>query len=425
MQKVHNKLKIVSYILETRNTLVGSLWSHFNELFKLSSTHQVEEEILSSSLEVLHHLGSMTVARYVHDRLTTFNKITRYGILLAPATEWATAPIPTSVSEYAMSVLLHFVYVASELAIMEPEPGSEAFREHRLGFVVKSDKGGLLDGTPSEVIKKLIGVLVWGMMEGIGRNLKQLDGGSVSVSGVYQLRLDFCFLETILARYIEDDSVVTHTIHAQLAQMEEDAFQNGAGEEPIDVDLDAIIEDTARRSVVLFSALTGSADEPSTPKMATARRHMPKRVASMRGSGGSSGSDGIRKPELGADLVLGKDNRLSDMMRRGTRVSSPPPAQDRAAQDRAARDERMRASTSPSAPSSTGKDREREKMEALRREREQKREKEQKDEIRVKEGASVVLVTSGSSTGSGEKEMSSREKKLAQIKEKERAKLRK
>ena len=57
-------------------------------------------------------------------------------------------------------------------------------------------------GTPAVVIGKLVGALVWGMMEGIRRNLKQLDGGSVSVSGVYQLRLDFCFLETILSRYI-------------------------------------------------------------------------------------------------------------------------------------------------------------------------------------------------------------------------------
>ena len=95
----------MSYILETRNILVGSLWSHFNELFKLSTTHQgrippsssscffvsrryglpcspsplkcylilndlVEEEVLSLPLEVLHHLGNMTIARYIHDRIS-------------------------------------------------------------------------------------------------------------------------------------------------------------------------------------------------------------------------------------------------------------------------------------------------------------------------------------------------------------------
>ena len=42
-----------------------------------------------------------------------------------------------------MSVLLHFVFVASELAILEP--GSEAYREHRLA-IEKNDKEGLLEG---------------------------------------------------------------------------------------------------------------------------------------------------------------------------------------------------------------------------------------------------------------------------------------
>jgi len=438
--KIHNKLRIVSYILETRNMLVGSLWSHFNELFKLSSTHQVEEEVLSSSLEVMHHLGDMTVARYIHDRLTAFNKITRYGILLAPAHDWATAPIPTAVSEYAMSVLLHFVFVASELAILEP--GSESYREHRLNFE-KSDKDGLLEGTPTEVIGKLIGALVWGMMEGIRRNLKQLDGGSVSVSGVYQLRLDFCFLETILSRYIEEGSGITHAIHAQLAQMEEDAFQNGAGEDPIEVDLDAIIEDCARRSVVLFSALTGSAEVVSNPRMATARLHIPKRQVEMRSG---------RKAELSAELVIG-NTRLADMMRRSTHAVERPQerAQERA-QDRTpdrtppnrTPDLRGRAETSPVSPSvssklgsssnsmggakSSAKDREREKLDALRREREQRgQQKEQKEEKRErKEGASVLVGSAGSpSSSGGEREMTSREKALAARKEKERAKLNK
>jgi hypothetical protein len=290
--------------------------------------------------------------------------------------------------------------------------------------------------------------MVWGMMEGIRRSLKQLDGGSVSVSGVYQLRLDFCFLETILSRYIillspsvliliqylfrcrylEEDSGITHSIHAQLSQMEEDAYQNGAGEDPIEVDLDAIIEDCARRSVVLFSALTGSAEVVSSPKMSTSR-HIPKRAIEIRSG---------RKTELSASLVIG-NTRLADMMRRGTRAVDRP--QDRA-QDRA-KDARIRAETAPAAvvespkkeengiKGTTNKEREREKIEALRREREQrdqkgqKEQKEPKEEKRErKEGASVLMSSTGSNSSGGEKEMTSREKALAKIKEKERAKLR-
>lgn len=94
-QTVHRQLRIVAYILETRNVVIGNLWSHFNEMFKLVSNHQgfyfflnvvflslfyflscvltksaVEEDVLGSPLEVFHHLGNMTVARYIHDRIS-------------------------------------------------------------------------------------------------------------------------------------------------------------------------------------------------------------------------------------------------------------------------------------------------------------------------------------------------------------------
>lgn len=142
--------------------------------------------------------------------------------------------------------------------------------------------------------------------------------------------------------------------------------------------------------------------------------------------------------------MLGKDSRLADMMRRGTTTRESDRVPDRA------QDLRVRAETAPPAASTelnrsvpkreemkmSSKEREREKLEALRREREQKEQrerdqkeqkdqKEEKEKKERKEGASVVLKSSTSSSSGGEREMSSREKALARQKEKERAKLKK
>jgi hypothetical protein len=75
-------------------------------------------------------------------------------------------------------------------------------------------------------------------------------------------------------RYTTEKSmVVGQQIHAHLKQMEEDAYQIGAGEDRIEVDLDAIIDDTSRRSALLFAALTGSADfAPPLPKQVVVNR---------------------------------------------------------------------------------------------------------------------------------------------------------
>lgn len=89
-----------------------------------------------------------------------FNKIVRNGIVVAPTTDWSTSAAPTSVSEFAMSVLLHFVYACSELAVLEsssssknsnPNSNSNSERTHHRresrSVFDKSDRHGLLDGT--------------------------------------------------------------------------------------------------------------------------------------------------------------------------------------------------------------------------------------------------------------------------------------
>lgn len=430
--KVHRQLRIVSWIFETRTQVIGNLWSHFNDLFKLSTTHQVEEDVLASPLEVLHYLGNMTASKYIHDRLATFNKILRNGIVLEPSVEWATAPVPISVSEFAMSVLLQFVYISSELSILEHRGGSENFR---FGFE-KGEKDGLLEGSPQMVITKLMSGLTWGMMEAFRRSLSQLDGGSVSICGVHQLRLDFCFLETILTRYItEKTSGVAEAIHGVLSQMEEDNLQSGAGEDSIEVDFDAIIEDTARRCVVLFASLTGSA-EVSSPKLNIGSKFESK-AFSKKLNGASAISGGLK---------LGKDpGRLAALVRNSTEPKGL--SDNRGMRELfAAKKEEMREIRTGNTDATRDRERERlrelerEKMKERQRERDQKA-KEEKDKkpvgavgiVKKEEGVapgrnglknSTASLSIGGAVGvGGGGDANSREREREKQREREREKL--
>ncbi len=73
-----------------------------------------------------------------------FNGLIRGGILLSPVLEWTTTSSPSGVSEYAMSVLLNFVYVFSELSILET--GAEEYRALRHSILAKVEKEDTLEG---------------------------------------------------------------------------------------------------------------------------------------------------------------------------------------------------------------------------------------------------------------------------------------
>lgn len=212
-----------------------------------------------------------------------------------------------------------------------------------------------------------------------------------------------------------------------LTQMEDEAYQNGAGEDSIEVDLQSIIEDTTRRSVVLFASLTGDAEVPTSPKLSN--------LPSLNRAG-SGGRRKVTSP-VGAELKFTKESKLGDILRNKTRngtTNGTNKESDRLSNSGffSLKKEEKTAKTTDNGLRSPPPDvsvslsnrerlreREKEKIKEREREREKERERENKD-LKEKEERNGKKQEKDGASGSGE--MTSRDLEREKLRQREREK---
>jgi len=149
-----------AHVEYTRNNVIPTLWKLFVEEFKLGTADQKSDEEIMLSVEVLQLLGGMFLERYIHSKTLTMNTIVVKGLQLS-GVDWGLTVAPKSVSEYVMTMLLHFVYVHSE---------------------VVSVSGNNIANITSKVIAPLIA----NALLAINRAITQMEG--FSVWGLWQYR---------------------------------------------------------------------------------------------------------------------------------------------------------------------------------------------------------------------------------------------
>jgi len=215
----------------TRTHVVQQLWKYFVEEFRIGNADQEQEEEILHSVEVLQILGDMLFERYIHSKTLNINQILQKGIHLS-GVDWGILVPPVAVSEYIMTMLLHFVYVHAEVA---------AFSEN----------------IPN-ISLKVMRALLTNTLNTLHRAILQLEG--YSIYGIGQILTDLSFFEDILNKYFEKTAdAILRNIHDTLNMYEDDIRQisnvdDEVGKETVE-NMKVIVDDTVKKSSILFSCL--------------------------------------------------------------------------------------------------------------------------------------------------------------------------